>query len=1084
MDTEKLYDFLQSAENPLSIGEINAQPQFKNVPRSELAQGLQQLARENIAFRSVKEGKAYYSANPKDGVSQNPCQKNIANIAAAMNGALAGMANPEMKKAGEAFRALDQLLDVDNEVRGEMPQLTYTQGTVAKCQDYTIAIPDGFILEMGRDDRDFVAWLPAEDGSKELEEARITLFAGQLNGASTEDVDAHLKSPELLAAMVTSIQWRLKSQTDRFIGDSEMDDIPIVGQIGGVYLYNSQNYQIMLGMPQGFKQMRMLVTIPGTTREDYHQAVVDWIATMRSEKDFAKPEVLNSEKFLPLNEKNLKEWCSAADRVFEYHNAIKNGKIYARVEEFKYYQETTGTASATLLKKDIRAILQKELPKMEAAAEEAVAFVKRACAAEPTNRKLLKLQDKVIEKLDDSLNQTVNLDDATIKVPSPKTAGFKKDLEQPEIVAIKQQVRREEEERKEKERKEKAYKSALNDMASQKESVLVKAAEALKELGDYKEAPKKLEECNAKLEEIRKEKERKRLEAERAAEEKRRREEEERLRLEEEERQRKLAEEERRRLRKEKFKKAMIRTGIAIGAVVVLYLATLIVPAILRSSGTMVPEFSSENLTPMQADTKAALDDYGKLGSSKEFKAARVMLTDDLKEQLSGQVNVEHWDLSAVNSAVVFYIGPESETRPTKGFFDQWQFFGDEPKTIAVQEDWTAGVALLDEENNVLYSDTKKGGSESQVDDSIASKDLESLRKSIAKEELNKENYATKYAKQMGDFAAVVETKLAANPDYLYTLECQEDCNAAGRTAKYCIEYAEKCRTVQKLHNRLTLLSTPGATQTMELHQSNIENLLDRKVSILTSLYSVNTKLAKLDQTKAADVAPYISVVNTVSQQENYFFSEEVLRAALANSNATTYDTYLRQQKAHMMELVAVDQAMQAQTAAERSHLLDKTAIEVNGFYDYSEVLVSYMKAVLSREQYETDHAADLTAYETESAAAKEAAGANYENDIAYMKVQMKYESILKERDKRVTAEEKAKTKVEEMAAKIEEKLNNEAKAEEERLIEIAIRAEQAAVRDYLTRVDLPMDSEYKVEKGQWGVLHDDYALYENGYLY
>lgn len=1086
MDNEKLYDFLQQAGKPMSIGEINADPQFKKVPRRELACALQQLASEDIAFRSVKDGKAYYSANSADGVSKNPCQKNINNIAAAMNGVLAGMANPEMKNVGEAFQALEQRLGVgEDSVRGEMPKLTYTQGTVAKCKDYTIAIPDGFILEMGREDRDFMAWLPGEGGSKEPEDAQITLFAGTLNEASVENLGSYLKSPELLTAMVKSVQWRMKSQTDRFLGVSEMGDIPPVGQIGGAYLYNSQNYQIMLGMPQGFKQMRMLVMIPGTTREDYHQAVVDWIATMRSAKDFAKISELDDEKFLPLTQKNSKEWCDEADRVFQYYNAIKNMKAMARVDEFKYQQQMTASGSLTLLKKDIRAILEKELPNLERVSESAVAFVKRACAAEPTNRNLLKLQDLVLEKLDDSLDQTVEIDDISIKVQSSKRAALKKALELPEIVAIKQQIQREEEERKEKERKEKVYKSAINDLSSNKESVLVKTAEALKGLGDYKEAPKKLEECNAKIEEIRKEKERKRLEAERAAEEKRRHEEEERLRLEEEERQRKLAEEERKRARKAKFKKILIRTGIAAGVALVLYLATLIVPAILRANGTMMPEFSSADLTQMQADTKAALDSYGKLGTGNEFKAARVMLTDDLKEQLRGKVDVEHWDLSAVRSVVVFYIGAEDGTAPTKGFFDQWKLFGDEPITISVEEDWIVAAVLLDGEDNVIHTFAKSSSeSAASADSSISTKDLDQLRKDIAKEELAKENYATKYAKQLGDFAAVVETKLAENPDYLYTLECQEDCNATGRTAKNCKEYADKCRTVQRLHTRLETLSDPNATTNAEAHLDQIESLLSRKVIILTNLQAVNAKLEKLDQTKAGDLAGYLTVVNTVSKEENYFFNEDLLRASRANTNVTNYDAYLREQKQYLMELAAVDQAMQLTDINEINHLLDRNAIEIKGFTDYSEALINHIAAVLKQEQFEATHAADLTAYETESAAAKQAAGANYEKDITYMKVQMKYEDMLKEYDKLKTAVATAKTKADETAADIQKELNDEAQAEEERLIKLAIQAEQKAVKEYLIREDHPMDSEYKVEKNQWGVLHEDYAAYENDYLY
>lgn len=70
-----MYDFLKAAESPLSLGQIHAA--FPDYSRRQISSTLQMLTVSGIAFRSLRQGKAYYSTDPKQGVGANPRQKKL-----------------------------------------------------------------------------------------------------------------------------------------------------------------------------------------------------------------------------------------------------------------------------------------------------------------------------------------------------------------------------------------------------------------------------------------------------------------------------------------------------------------------------------------------------------------------------------------------------------------------------------------------------------------------------------------------------------------------------------------------------------------------------------------------------------------------------------------------------------------------------------------------------------------------------------------------------------------------------------------------------------------------------------------------
>ena len=69
--SNKILNYLTGRNCPVSIGEINKEEQFKDIERREIAKRLQKMAADREVFRSLKDGKAYYSVNEEEGLGRN-----------------------------------------------------------------------------------------------------------------------------------------------------------------------------------------------------------------------------------------------------------------------------------------------------------------------------------------------------------------------------------------------------------------------------------------------------------------------------------------------------------------------------------------------------------------------------------------------------------------------------------------------------------------------------------------------------------------------------------------------------------------------------------------------------------------------------------------------------------------------------------------------------------------------------------------------------------------------------------------------------------------------------------------------------
>ena len=1008
--------------------------------------------------------------------------------------------------------------------------LTYDQGLKAGNDDYEIAVPDGFKIKMNVEDRDFIAWLPAESDPEDWLESSFILYAGQENRgtadklATMEEFVARARA----AFLATSVSGMFEKYA--FI---PCEDPALPGGISVAYDGDVMLANVYAAVSDYEKGMCLQISgVEAKNRPAYEKLVKDFFGRMKAKKPVKLLGEVDDPYFTqkPLTEELAKEWdqrlSDHIDHIGTYRAILQNGYVQKHQR-----LQSQGKGSLPRLRKEIKDTLREAVELTETLIEKAEAVYRKISADNSGNKALLSMRASMV-KLLDAADQTVTLDDQEMKVESELSRTVRTRLDTPEVKALRKEEeyrrRREAEEK----RREKNYQEAVKCMTSDDLGTVKKAEELFKELGDYQEAAQKREECKVRIEQLKKEAERKAEEARREksyqeaiklmntnkeealakaeelfkklgkhkdaeqkreecrariekmrkeAEEKRHREEEERKRKEEEERQRKLAEEERIRAKKAKQKKTLIRVGIVAALLVLAYIISMALPVILRAAGKLEPEFDPYDLTLAQEYVKDVVEDYDFSTSKYDLKAARILFIDDLKTQFAGVVKLEKWDLSGVKAAVVFYVGPDDGT-DTEVKLDKWVWKSEEPVTLEVGEDWFPVLYLLDGEGDVVYSYDGAASAEGSVSDGAVDQvDLQNLRMELAQAELEKEQRAEKYADKLGDFPAMVETKMAENPDYLYTLECWLDCRADGRNLSQCHTYANSCRTVYKLEKRLAALSGISAdelTKTEQLLDSD-EKLLDQKKAILTDYDSMLIKMGTLEKNNAKEIAALKAAVEQLKEQENYFYDETLMRAALENSIAKTYNEYLRQEHIYLTYLQEIDKAMAITEMGDRDHLLARNNTVMTGFADYSNVLLEQMQCVLDLEKYEKDNADTIAAYEKEEAEAKEKAGANYAQSVDYLKVQIKYEQMLKERESLNKAVEKAKANAETAAQIAENNLAELDKNEAERLDRIAILAEQKAFWEAVIK-EAPMVSEYDAQKGEWGLLHRDFAAYGN----
>ncbi len=489
-----------------------------------------------------------------------------------------------------------------------------------------------------------------------------------------------------------------------------------------------------------------------------------------------------------------------------------------------------------------------------------------------------------------------------------------------------------------------------------------------------------------------------------------------------------------------------------------------------KSEGSL-EKFSEEQLTAAQQYAYAAMASYEIPDKEEDFKEARVMLTEDLAADLKGKVDIKEWDVSGVDAIVVAYLGDKVSDEAAK------DAEGEDAK-----KDWSPVVFLVGGENKeVVYTRSLKAtATAASASTEVAADDTETVKnakKALAQAQLDAEKYLEEHAEELGEYPALLASKIAEKPDYVYSMEYFAD--LSGENASEGI-YAGYYRNIYKAEYRLNQLTAENPKDE-ELIEADCL-LFDEKISILNSMYDLQQSIANMDANSADQLTEYKAALETAKSNENYFFDETYNRAALANETANTYDNSLRQLKVYENALAVLEEIMASSDKDEREYLRSRVELENENLANYSNMYKTYVQCLVNLSNFEAENADAMAAYEAEVEAVKEAEGDGYEDSVDYIKVQLKYQDMLTSHEGFKNAIPLAKTDLDAMKSEFDAKLAELDEKEQGRLSDRAILEEKEAFFEYACKAEVE-GSEYEVENGHWGYLHPDYAAYQNQHL-
>ena len=157
----KILEFIKKQEKPISLKVIKKE--FSEVSEETITVSLQMLKTSNEVYKSLKNGKAMYSTNPKHGEGCIGTQKNIQNLNIVINQKL----SPKPSAEATSHISKNNLNDI---------KLTYKNKQKYENKHYSLLIPDYFTLEeyvdgfiaKSKDDEEFPS-ITLEDAKKIFE---------------------------------------------------------------------------------------------------------------------------------------------------------------------------------------------------------------------------------------------------------------------------------------------------------------------------------------------------------------------------------------------------------------------------------------------------------------------------------------------------------------------------------------------------------------------------------------------------------------------------------------------------------------------------------------------------------------------------------------------------------------------------------------------------------------------------------------------------------------------------------------------------------------------------------------------------
>ena len=448
--TERLYKYLAERNCPVSIGEICGEETFSSFTRREVARALQGLAAADDLFRSMKDGRAYYSVNSNEG-GKNAVQKNIDDLQKVLNGQ--GRVNSKIQEN-------DPLKSENNQNKAVTEILiSYMDRIIGISDSYTMQIPDGFKTLEG-EDRDFAYYLPNNDiGDSDFAFIRILPVNGDME--MNESIKYRLqKSYAVYYSGVGFWGGQVKSFSLLF------NDVRFMATEYGActitVMGDTRHYYFYIYCGEKYKQIHLQFDCLSGTNEEFDQKALEIIKGVAAKEPLKELERLNDEVFLPDNitDSVVDKWYKTLEENMHEYNLLYNTEIAVEKMRMEYEREE-GLLSVIKTKIRFRSYIQEFCHNLDSMCPEIIDYWEKLKKRTDDEAILLKAYHYIKEFVDENSAYTITFDDEEL-TESPKCL---KDLErnilQKDKGLIERQIAREQEEKRKKQEEERIKRDAV-----------------------------------------------------------------------------------------------------------------------------------------------------------------------------------------------------------------------------------------------------------------------------------------------------------------------------------------------------------------------------------------------------------------------------------------------------------------------------------------------------------------------------------------------------------------------------------------------------------------------------------------------
>lgn len=513
--------------------------------------------------------------------------------------------------------------------------------------------------------------------------------------------------------------------------------------------------------------------------------------------------------------------------------------------------------------------------------------------------------------------------------------------------------------------------------------------------------------------------------------------------------------------------------------VIVLVLAVVL---LLSVSACGKQKFDSSELTSAEQAAKAVVDSI-EFNKGEELKEVDVLQAEDLGSVLGKEVDLSGWDISEAAYAVLLRTGSKTGSSDSTSASADTAVSG----TDKASDKYRTAVALVSAENKVLYcSYSRSGTSEvAYAPDSDADGDsAQKARYELAQKTIEADEYAQKNAEAVNSFNDAIADKTLADPDFCYTVEYLN--TAKSMNVKAYADMQEELRIAEHRVKILEQAEKDSSDMSMaeaEKMASTWETLEKQRWELLGYLADTQQKLDALTQSQSDAIAEFESkAAGLKADDPDYMYGVDYLKLCLGSEVYNQYDICKRQIDIYSESIDNLVACMALTDTKEIDHKCELLNTRQKTESDYVNALKTYVQCIINKEAFETQNKAAIDAYDSALEAAKKKSGDGYAKDMDFIKADVQYGELIKQRDAHVNAVDESKKAADEVktegdaaAAKLEEAYAEAKQA-------AAVKQAQANLLAYCTELNVTT-GEYDAAADQWGRLPQEYLDYQNPLL-